>query len=139
MGRKRVITLALVSLIVLSASGIGLRLTRDPVDLVSVTLDKKEVSPNEKLTLRINNHGFKPVWFGSRYELYQKYDDGTVRKIMRDPNYAWTAERTVIAPIIGSYSQNIYTDLEQGHYFVSKEVTIVDVGEYSKTAEFTIK
>ena len=52
---------------------------------------------------------------------------------------AWTAGLTQIAPLVGSYSQKVYTDLEPGQCYVLKEFTIDDLGEYFRKISFTVK
>lgn len=132
-----------LSLLLLSVSIIGFRLTREPTDLVSITLDKKEVNSSEALSLRIRNFGFKSVHFGSEYEIFRVYSNGTIKKVMFPDNFAWAAslyETGPLSGLFGSYNQNVYfKHLEFGQYYVVKEFTIVDIGEYSKTVDFTVK
>jgi len=55
MERRQLVILVVILLIVLSVSVVGFRLTREPEDLVSMTLDKVAVNPGERFTLRIEN------------------------------------------------------------------------------------
>lgn len=132
--------LLFISLIIIPGLILGFRLTKDPVELVEISLNKKEVNPSDNLVLHIKNKGFKWLEFGSRYWIYRKYSNGSIKEIKFPPLLAWTAEINNIGPIIGSYQQIIYIKhLEPGDYFVTKEFTIKGLGNYSKSVEFTIK
>ncbi len=137
--KVRIFLTIIVVVLVLSVGVIGFRLTRKPFDLVEITLNKRIVDQDESLTLTIHNYGFNWVQFGSIYEIYREYDNGTLRKFEFPDNYAWTAALGEIAPLIGSNSQKVFTNLEPGNYYVRKAFTIVGIGNFHKTASFTVK
>ena len=53
---------------------LGYRLTKAPVELVDITLNKIVISPGESLTMTINNYGFKWISFGTYEDIYRVYD-----------------------------------------------------------------
>ncbi len=98
------------------------RLTQDPGELVEITLNKKVISSNEDLTITIHNYGFRSISFGSYEPIYRVYENDTIKKVKYPENVAWEASLHIIAPLIGSATENVYTDhLESGNYLIKKE------------------
>jgi len=126
-------------ILVFNVGVLGYRLTRAPVELVDVTLNKISISPGESLTLTINNYGFKWISFGTYEDIYRVYDNGTIQKFRYPDNVAWAAVQTLIGPLIGSTSERVYTRLEPGNYFVKKDFDIQGYGHYYKIASFTVR
>ena len=136
---KGLVINGLLIILVFNVAILGYRLTRAPVDLVVLTLDKKTIGYNEDLTMTIHNYGFRWISFGTPYAIYREYENGTIEKFKFPENSAWTAVEIIIGPLIGDYEQRIFTRLEPGNYFVSKEFEIDAYGEYSKTVSFTVR
>ena len=136
---KGLVINGLLIILVFNVAILGYRLTRAPVDLVVLTLDKQAVGYDEDLTMTIHNYGFRWISFGTPYAIFREYGNGTIEKFKFPENSAWAAVEIIIGPLIGDYEQRIYTRLEPGNYFVSKEFEIDAYGEYSKAVSFTVR
>jgi hypothetical protein len=80
------------------------------------------------------------VSFGGYETIYRMYDNNTIKKIKYPENVAWEASMTIIAPLISSSRENVYTDhLIPGNYIVMKEFKIHGYGEYYKLLSFTVR
>ncbi|MCB2173342.1 hypothetical protein KQH65_11440, partial [archaeon] len=60
-------------ILVFNVGILGYRMTKDPVDLVEITLNKKVISAKEDLTITIHNYGFRSISFGSYEPIYRVY------------------------------------------------------------------
>ena len=137
MNKGKIIVLFLAASIILPSLILGYRSTRDPFDLVEVSLNKKEVPPGDDLTLTLSNYGFKAVGFGEAYGIYREYPNGTLKEV--DFPYAWTAGYYMIGALIGEFKQRIVTEhIDLGEYLVEKEFDIQEVGSYSKVVPLTV-
>lgn len=137
---KGLILNIILVILVLNVGILGYRLTKAPVDLVEVTLNKKIISPHGDLSLTIHNYGFRSISFGSYESIYRVYDNDTIKRVKYPENVAWAASLSIIAPLIGSATEKVYTDhLEPGNYIVMKEFKIDGSGEYSKMVSFKVR
>ena len=137
MNRRRLVLLITLLLFLTPIIIMGYRTTRPPEDLVTVSLNKKTIRPGEDLTLRISNYGFETLLFGQEYRIHRVFDNGT--DIYLSPDYAFVAVQYMCGPLLGSWVQRVDTDLEEGSYYVVKEYTIRDLGEYNKTISFIVE
>ena len=64
MDRKRLLILLLSALILVPSLILGYRATKDPKDLVEISLNHKEVTACDALVLTIKNNGFRAIGFG---------------------------------------------------------------------------
>ena len=126
-------------ILVFNVGVLGYRLTKTPVELVEVTLNKITISTDEELTITIHNYGFKWISSGSDSDIYRVYDNGTIQKFQYPDNFAWNLMLYKIVPLIGSKSERIYAMLEPGNYFVKKDFDIQGYGHYYKIASFTVR
>lgn len=137
--KKTMLPFFFAVLIFFTITVVSLRLFQDPLDLVSVSLDKHEVRPNERLTLNIRNYGFHRVESGSSYKLFHIIENGTLRIVNYYPENALSATQYYAGPFFGSIAIEVYTDLEAGNYILRKNLKIVSVGEFSKDLEFKVE
>ena len=127
-------------ILVFNVGILGYRMTKDPVDLVEITLNKKVISAKEDLTITIHNYGFRSISFGSYEPIYRVYENDTIKKVKYPENVAWEASLHIIAPLIGSSTENVYTDhLEPGKYLIKKNFKIQGYGEYYKIVSFRVR
>lgn len=136
--RRQIVVNIVLVILVLNVGVLGYRLTRAPVELVDVTLNKITINPGEELTMTTHNYGFKWISFGSDSDIYRVYDNGTIQKFRYPDNFAWNLLLHSIVPLIGSKSERVYTRLEPGNYFVKKDFEIQGYGHYYKIACFTV-
>jgi len=113
-------------------------LLADPVDLVELSLNKHQIDQSDELVLSIRNLGFQRVSFGTSYRIYKVFSDGTTEEVEFPPNYAFSLLEIWLAPLFGSYQQDVYTGhLKIGVYLVEKEITIGEI-TYSKSVKFIV-
>lgn len=137
--KKRILKLSIIVLILLPGLILGLRLTKKPVDLVKLSLNHKEVRPNDDLVLTLDNHGFRGITLGYRIRIYREYSNGTLGEVKYPSNVAWPAVESNIIPLIGSHKEKVYIrHLEPGEYLLKKNFRIKGRGTYSKTIELTV-
>ena len=136
---KQITVIIVLVILVFNVGVLGYRLTRAPVELVDVTLNKITISPGEELTMTIHNYGFKWISFGSDSDIYRVYDNGTIQKFRYPDNVAWDLLLHNIIPLIGSERELVYTRLEPGNYFVKRYFEIHGYGQYYKIACFTVR
>ena len=103
MDRKRFLILLLSALILVPSLILVYRATKDPIDLVEISLNRKEVTASDALVLTIKNNGFRAIGFGQQYWIIREYSNGTVKEVEFPPYLAWEAWEMVIMPLIGSY------------------------------------
>ena len=72
------------------------------------------------MSLKIRNLGSKRVQFGWSYGIFRVYENGTVERDDFDSEWGWPASLTELLPF-GTYSDEIFTDLTPGNYFLEKE------------------
>ena len=137
---KRIISSIILIVLLFNVGVIAYRITKDPVDLVEITLNKKVISTKEDLTITIHNYGFRSISFGSYEPIYRVYENDTIKKVKYPENVAWEASLHIIAPLIGSATENVYTDhLEPGNYLIKKDFKIDGFGEYYKIVSFSVR
>ena len=136
--RRKIAIILLLSVILVPTSILGYRRTREPVDLVRVSLNRNNVTTDDDLVLKIENNGFKWIQFTPQYWVYQLYSNGSTREIHFP--FAWDSSINNLAPIIGRYHQSIYIKhLETGDYMLKKEFKIRDgTVTYTRTFEFKV-
>ena len=137
--RRQIVVNIILVILVFNVGVLGYRLTRAPIELVDVTLNKIAISSGEELTMTIHNYGFKWISFGSDSDIYRVYDNGTIQKFRYPENVAWDLILHKIVPLIGSGKERVYTRLEPGNYFVKRDFKIQGYGHYYKIASFTVR
>ena len=136
--RKQIVAIVFITLLIIPSLILGFRLTKNPADLVKLSLNQKEVEPSDELVLTVKNHGFKWISIGYDNEISCVYPNGSLRIIEYPPNVAWHPVGLSISPLIGSHQEKVYIKhLEPGEYRLKKEFKIKGLG-YSKEIDFII-
>ena len=125
----------IVILILFSFGYIGWR-GLNPSVQTNVVISDFSVNRNETLTLTIETTGRKTICVGHPYEIWREESDETLNLV--ELNVSWVAEVVEVSRGM-SWSQEIFTDLEQGDYVLVKQYTDGGSETHTHSIEFTIQ
>jgi len=136
--RTRLVGTVILVLFGMSIVGGYTWLKYGPENNVRMWLDKTTVKGDESMTLYIRNLGSKSIGYGSQYYICRINENGTETLLKFE--WAWTAELRMCIPFT-TRTQEIYTDIAPGDYYLEKHYQIGHLGtrQFTKRLYFTIE